>query len=48
VALNQQANIYCSIERVIRIVNKVQIFVHNRIILAVKRVEFVSDRMLLV
>jgi hypothetical protein len=45
-ASNQQENIHFAMERGIRIMNYVQFFfVHKRIISAVKRVEFVSDRM---
>jgi hypothetical protein len=47
VGLNQQANICFSTERGMGIMNEVQLdFMHKRIILAVKRVEFASDRML--
>jgi hypothetical protein len=46
VALNQQANIYFSIEKRIKFMNYVQVFfVHKRIKSAVKRVEFLSDMM---
>jgi hypothetical protein len=46
VTLNQQVNIYFSMERGMRIMNYVQVsFVHMRIISTVKRVEFDSDRM---
>jgi hypothetical protein len=45
VAWNQQQNIHFSTEREMRIMNWIQVFVLNRIISAVKRVEFVSDRM---
>jgi hypothetical protein len=42
----QQENTHFSIERGIRTMNWVQdFFVHKRIISAVKRVEFFSDRM---
>jgi hypothetical protein len=43
VALNQQVYINFSMERGTRIMNLY--FVHKRIILAVKRVESISDRM---
>jgi hypothetical protein len=44
VALNQQASIHFSMGR--GIMNYIQVFfVHKRIISAVKRLEFVSDRM---
>jgi hypothetical protein len=43
VAPTQQANIHFSVESGVRIMNS---FIHKRIISAVKRVEFVSDRML--
>jgi hypothetical protein len=46
VAPNQQANIYFSMERM-RIMNSIQaFFVHKRFMSVVKRVDFVSDRML--
>jgi hypothetical protein len=44
---NLQENTNFSMEREMRIMNQVQVFffVHKRIISAIKRVEFVSDRM---
>jgi hypothetical protein len=46
VAPNQQVNIQFSMERRIRIMNKVQVFIiYKRIISAVKRIDLVSDRM---
>jgi hypothetical protein len=46
VAPNQQENTHYSMERGMRILNRVHIFfVHNRIISAAKSVVFVSDRM---
>jgi hypothetical protein len=45
VAPNLQENTHFSTEREMRIMNWVQVFVCKRIISAVKRVEFVSDRM---
>jgi hypothetical protein len=46
VALNQQVNIHFSMEKGIKLMNWAQVFfVHKRIMSAVKRVEFVSDRM---
>jgi hypothetical protein len=46
VALNQQAIILSSMEMGMLIINLgTDFFVHKRIISAVKRVEFVSDRM---
>jgi hypothetical protein len=45
VAPSQQANIYFSVERGMRIMNYVQfLFVYKRIISSVKRVGFVSNR----
>jgi hypothetical protein len=45
-APNQQVNIHFSMESRMRIMNYVQVFfVRKRIISAVKKVEFVSDRM---
>jgi hypothetical protein len=44
VAPNLRENTHFSKERGMRIMNYVQIFVHKRIISAVKMVEFVSDR----
>jgi hypothetical protein len=46
VAPNQQANTHFSIERGMKITNWVQVFfIQKRIKSAVKRVEFVNDRM---
>jgi hypothetical protein len=47
VALNQQENTHFSMERGMRTMNWAQVFffLHKRNILAVKRVEFASDRM---
>jgi hypothetical protein len=46
VAPRQQGSTHFSMERGLRTMNWVEgFFVHKRIILAVKRVEFVSDRM---
>jgi ACT domain-containing protein len=46
VALNQQANINFSMEKGTRSMNWVQVFfIRKRILSAVKRAEFVSDRM---
>jgi hypothetical protein len=44
-APNQRVNIHSSVERAMGIMNEVQVFVHKRIISAVRRVEFVNDRM---
>jgi hypothetical protein len=46
VALNRQESTHFSMERGIRIMNLVWVlFVHKRIISAVRKIEFVSDRM---
>jgi hypothetical protein len=48
VAPNLWENTHLYMERGFRIMNWVQVFlVHKRIISAVKRVEFVSDRMMI-
>jgi hypothetical protein len=48
VAPNQQANINFSMVRGMRIVNYVLVFLYTRIVSAVKRVEFISDKMYII